>query len=322
MANHRAAVVFNPLRIWGTRLDRALGRAEARAGWATSVRIPTAPDESAAALRARILAEPADVVVAAGGDGTVSVVAEAIADLDVPLAVWPVGSTNLFARNLGLSIRRPDAGLHAAFGAHEHRVDTGLVTYRLESGAEHQRRFLVLAGFGVDAQMVVHTSNEAKTRLRWFAYVRGLARGLYTRHRFAAAFRLDDGAWQRDRLHSFAIAGGGSLPAGLTFLPDARLTDGECDLLLLRPNGTRDWWQLASWFARVNSVGLRPGRTDPGGMRRERARSVLLRLEQGQDFEIDGELLGKVIAVDAVVQPGALRVRLPARLPARLPGAP
>ena len=313
MAISRAAVVHNPIRMRGKRLDRTLEREEALAGWGASVRIPTLPDESTAELRARILNEPADVVIAAGGDGTVRAVAEAIADLDIPMAVWPVGSTNLFARNLGFDVRSPDAGVRAAFETHEQRVDTGLVNYRLSDGTEHQRTFLVLAGIGVDAQMVVKTSERAKGRFRWLAYVKGLAQGLFTRHRFAARYRFDDGEWQRSRLHTFAVSNGGALPAGLTLLPDARIDDGEFDLLILSPNGIRDWWQLAHWFARQNTPGkrIRDTRPDPVSMRRERAVSVSLRLERGEDFEIDGEYLGKAVRLDAVVQPGALRVRIP-----------
>lgn len=331
MTTRRAAVVHNPLRLGRTRLDRIVNREEARAGWATSVRVATRPGEAAADLRARILAEPVDVVVAAGGDGTVQAVAEAIADDDVALALWPVGSTNLLARNLGLSVLDPASGLRAAFGTNERRIDTGRVDFELTDGIRHRRTFVVLAGFGVDAQMVVHTSDDAKAQLGWLAYVKGATLGVTRPDRFSITYQLDDGERQRARLHTFAIGNGGVLPAGLTFLPDTRIDDGELDVLMLSPEGVRGWRDLAHWFVRENATAPRAwnrrrrrrSRPNPDGVRQERVRRVRLRIERGEDFQIDGEYLGKVVALQATVHPSALRVRVPApgTWPLSLPGA-
>lgn len=330
MSNRRAVVVHNPLRLGRARLDRIVNREEARAGWATSVRVATRPGEEPADLRARIFAEPVDVVVAAGGDGTVQAVTEAIAGDDVPLALWPVGSTNLLARNLGLSILDPTAGLRAAFGTNERRIDIGRAAFELIDGTRHRRTFVVLAGFGVDAQMVVHTSEDAKSQFGWLAYLRGVTLGVTRSDRFTVTYQMDDGEQQRVRLHTFAIGNGGLLPAGLTFLPDTKIDDGELDVLMLSPEGVRGWRDLAHWFVRENATAPRAwngrrrrrSRPNPDGVHQERVRRVRLRIERGEDFQIDGEYLGKVVALQATVQPSALRLRVPApgAWPLSLPG--
>ena len=55
------------------------------------------------------MAEAVDLVLASGGDGTVTACAEGLAGTGVPLAVLPAGTGNLLARNLGLPLSLPDA---------------------------------------------------------------------------------------------------------------------------------------------------------------------------------------------------------------------
>ncbi|WP_154792626.1 diacylglycerol/lipid kinase family protein [Occultella kanbiaonis] len=319
MTEPRAVVVHNPVKMSRARLDRALAREESRAGWAPSRLVATEEDESVESLRAQILAEPADVVIAVGGDGTVRATVEALVDQSIPLGLWPVGTTNLAARNLGLSMLDPGAALRAAFGDLERVVDVGRLTADLADGRRLQKVFVVLAGFGVDAQMVVHTSTAAKRQFGWLAYVDGVRRGVTRADRFDLTYSLDRAEPRSVRAHTFAIGNGGSLPAGLTLLPDAVIDDGELDVLLLRPEGARGWRDLARWFFTENGLVQRVRRTNghrsdvPQGesVLMARTREVRLSVRHGEDFQIDGEYLGKVVALRAVVQPGALRVRVP-----------
>ncbi len=70
------------------------------------------------------------LAVAAGGDGTVNVVASAVIDRGIPMAVLPVGTLNHFAKDLGLPLDLPDAVAVAAGGV-ERRVDVAEVNGRL-----------------------------------------------------------------------------------------------------------------------------------------------------------------------------------------------
>ncbi|TDE91464.1 diacylglycerol kinase [Occultella glacieicola] len=319
MSESRAVVVHNPLKMSPARLARALAREESRAGWAASRLVATAPEESTDSLRERILAEPADVVIAVGGDGTVRATVEAVIGQSLPLGLWPVGTTNLAARNLGLSMLDPGAALRAAFGTVERAVDVGRLTADLTDGRRLRKVFVVLAGFGVDAQMVVHTSMAMKRQFGWLAYVDGVRRGVTRSDRFELTYSLDRAEPRAVRAHTFAIGNGGSLPAGLTLLPDAVIDDGELDVLLLRPEGASGWRDLARWFFTENGLVQRIRRTNghrsdvPRGesVLMARTQEVRLTVRHGEDFQIDGEYLGKVVALRVVVMPGALRVRVP-----------
>ena len=318
----RAAVVYHPEKFHGSRWERILKREEQRAQRAPSLWVPTQAEDDAAALRERLReagALAADVLIGAGGDGTVRLAAETAMLTGQSLGLWPVGSTNLFARNLELPALDPAVGLRAALGRAERMVDTVAVTAVLADGTRVRRTSLVLAGFGVDAQMVVHTSDEAKKQFGWLAYVNGVRMGISRPDRFDVTYSLDGSTPQDARLLTLAIGNGGMLPAGLVLLPDARVDDGVLDVLLLRPDGARGWRDVSSWFIQENGLvrramrrrgKRRPLRTSPS-VQLFSARDVRVQLRRPEDFQLDGEYVGRTVAVRAQVSHGSLRVRVP-----------
>lgn len=109
------------------------------------------------------------------------------------------------------------------------------------------------------------------------------------------------------------------LPAGLVLLPDARVDDGVLDVLLLRPDGARGWRDVSSWFIQENGLvrramrrrgKRRPLRTSPS-VQLFSARDVRVQLRRPEDFQLDGEYVGRTVAVRAQVSHGSLRVRVP-----------
>jgi diacylglycerol kinase family enzyme len=88
------------------------------------------PGQDAGALARRAVAEGAEVLGVAGGDGTVSTVAAVAAEADRAFVVVPAGTRNHFARDLGLDIHDPAATLHALREGERARVDLGLVAGR------------------------------------------------------------------------------------------------------------------------------------------------------------------------------------------------
>ncbi|UFU06939.1 diacylglycerol/lipid kinase family protein [Ruania halotolerans] len=324
MAQPRAAVVYHPDKATGPRWRRVMNREERRAGWEPSIWVPTQANDTAETLRSRLVeagGEHAEVVIAAGGDGTVRLTAEVLAGTEQPLGLWPIGSTNLFARNVGLPVLDQIASLRAALTGADRRVDTGRLTADLADGQRLHRTFLVLAGFGVDAQMVVHTSAEAKEYLGWLAYVAGVTRGMTRSDRIDVTYSLDGDPPQDARLLTLAIANGGALPAGLVLLPDAEVDDGELDLLLLHADDAKGWREVASWFLQENGAvrrlrrkhgHRRPLRTGAAVLVR-RTRDVRLTLRHPEHFQVDGEYLGQVVRLRAQVDHGSLLVRVPAK---------
>lgn len=322
MREVRAAVVYHPVKLATARWRRILAREERRTRRPPSLWVPTQADDDPQTLLDRLRAAgalEADVLIAAGGDGTVRLVAETAMRTGQSLGIWPVGSTNLFARNLELPTLDPAVALRAGLAGTERLVDTVAVTAVLADGTRVRRTSLVLAGFGVDAQMVVHTSDEAKKQFGWLAYVNGVRMGISRPDRFDVTYSLDGSTPQDARLLTLAIGNGGMLPAGLVLLPDARVDDGVLDVLLLRPDGARGWRDVSSWFIQENGLvrramrrrgKRRPLRTSPS-VQLFSARDVRVQLRRPEDFQLDGEYVGRTVAVRAQVSHGSLRVRVP-----------
>lgn len=124
----RVVVLVNARAGPGGASPERLGAALVSAGVTATVRpVAGAAIAGAAAEAAR---EGVDAVVAAGGDGTISAVAGALAGGTTPLGVLPAGTFNNFARDLGLPLDLDDAARVIAAG-HVRRVDVGEVNGRV-----------------------------------------------------------------------------------------------------------------------------------------------------------------------------------------------
>ena len=106
-------------------------------------------DGRACALEA--LEDGADVVIAVGGDGTVRTVASAVSGTGHALGIVPIGTGNLFARNMGIPVDDIDAALTVATSHGSRMVDMGRLTLLDHPEDDHGHAFLIIAGIGFDA---------------------------------------------------------------------------------------------------------------------------------------------------------------------------
>ncbi|MGI9252694.1 MAG: diacylglycerol/lipid kinase family protein, partial [Thermomicrobiales bacterium] len=118
---------------------------------------------------ARTHAKSCDLIVAAGGDGTVSDVAAGLLGSHVPLAILPAGSTNIVAQELGIPADL-SAAARLIFTPH------GLL--RRDIGLCGDRVFLHMAGAGFDAHFFDRSDRELKRRVGWLAYLPAAASAL------------------------------------------------------------------------------------------------------------------------------------------------
>ena len=130
--------------------------------------------------------EGCDVVIAAGGDGTVSAVASGLVGTEVPLGILPLGTGNVLARELGLPLDL-DSACELIAGAHE---ETAIDALRIDG-----RHFFTQVGIGIDALMIRDTTKAHKKRFGrlaylWTAFTRLLG---FRPRRFS--IRLDDMAF-------------------------------------------------------------------------------------------------------------------------------
>jgi len=314
-------VVFNPTKVDEVKLRQSVAAAEAAAGWRSTLWFSTTEADAGQLATREALGHDVDTVLAAGGDGTVRAVAEALRGSRVSLGIIAAGTGNLLARNLQLPLSSLDESTAIAFGGVDKPIDLGVATVTPERGKTAEYVFLVMAGLGLDAQMIANTRPELKKQVGWLAYVDGVARSLPTAKPFGIRYSLSGHTDRPAHVSAILVANCGLLPGNIQFLPDARLDDGILDIAVLQPKGVLGWltiWRRVTWengVLRRSAVGRRMIRqTDSMNervMTTLRAADIRIVVEHAQEFELDGDEFGRVRSVVLRADPGALIVRVP-----------
>jgi diacylglycerol kinase family enzyme len=289
----RSAVVVNPAKVLDLEEHRRIIFAGLdAAGWPEPMWLETTPDDSGGGQTRQAVEAGAEVVFVCGGDGTVMACVTALAGTDVALAVIPSGTGNLLAANLGLS-DDVAAGVEVALEGGRRRLDVGVVG---------EQCFAVMAGMGFDAQMLAGTSEKAKARIGWPAYVIGGLRHLRDRP-MRVSVRLDDRRPFRRRARSVLVGNVGRLQGGLRLLADAEPDDGLLDVAVLTPRTVRHW--LALGWAVLRRRGRIPR------METFTARRVEIRSNRPQPRQLDGDLIEPDRTLTVTVRPQALVLCVP-----------
>ncbi len=241
------------------------------------------------------LANGFDMFVAAGGDGTVSGVVEGLDGSPAPVAVIPVGTGNLLARDLGLPLD-PMAAAGLIAGAHELRS--------LDAVRIKDRMFILNVGVGISSATVRDTTTADKRRFGRAAYVgTGLREAVGFRPcRFTVTV---DGRVTRLRATEVTVAncdfiGDIPWPWAPEILPD----DGKLDVcLVLVPT--------AGESIRSGLRVMRHRRKPLPNVRWLRARrSVRIEANRTLPVQADGDLIGET-PIEVAVMPRAFRVIVP-----------
>jgi YegS/Rv2252/BmrU family lipid kinase len=289
----RAAVVVNPTKLDDDEAFRtSVHKVMSEHGWDEPLWLETTAEDPGRGQSASAVSAGADLVLACGGDGTVTACAEGVCDTGVPLAIIPMGTGNLLARNIGLPMGLDEA-LGVALDGVQQPIDAGRVNGTL---------FVVMAGLGLDAQMLDGASEPLKQRLGWFAYAISAVRHLGDRP-MRVTVSADGGRRRRMRASALIVGNVGWLRGGLPLLPDARPDDGMLDAVVLSPGGLTGWLPVA-----VDIVLRRPARDR---IYRVQFAQLELTMDHDQPWELDGEVMGSTRRLTVVAQPGALLLRMP-----------
>ncbi|WP_457973179.1 diacylglycerol/lipid kinase family protein [Arthrobacter sp. D1-17] len=294
----RAAVVINPSKSVGPELRASLIRLCDTQGWAEPLWLETTIEDPGVGQARQALEAGVDVVIAAGGDGTVRCVAEVLAGTDTPLGLVPLGTGNLLARNMGIDINDPVSAAYDVLNGTERTVD--VIRCRLNR-SEEENVFLVMAGVGYDAAIMADTVDVLKDRMGWLAYVEAGIRKLPGKP-VRATVKVDDRHPVRRRIRSVMIGNCGRIMGGIEIFPEAKIDDGVMDLLVLAPRGRFGWLGvIAGIFGRKKN-------------KRESAeyfkgKTAEVTLEVDEEFQLDGDHVGTGKHLSIRLDPGALKVR-------------
>ncbi len=315
----QAALVYNPTKVDEKRLRAAVRELSKDAGWSPPSFHPTTIEDAGQEAARDAIAHGADVVLVAGGDGTVRAVAEAMAGTGIPLAIVPSGTGNLLARNLGLPLAAPEAMIRAALGEFRYPIDIGWAALTRENGETSEHAFVVLAGIGLDADMIANTRPDLKKSVGWVAYVDGAARSLPNAKPFRIVYQMDESRLHSTKVHSVLFANCGTLPARIALIPSASIADGELDVAIIQPSGPFGWlgvWRKIWWdnsvlrrFRAGRLVLQRRGRD--ASVRYLRGKVAEAAATQPTSIELDGDEFGEAVRIRCRIAPGALLLALP-----------
>ena len=308
----KVAVVLNPLKFVDTgSFRRRLCELVERIEGAETVFYETSIDDPGQGQAEQALRDGADLIMAAGGDGTVRMVASVLAGTDTRMGIIPAGTGNLLARNLELPLENPSAAMAAALTGEDRQVDVGwLRTGESPAAALSAPRqiFLVIAGFGADAEMIGYTDPGLKKRIGWIAYVLGGIRTVLGRS-VDVVIQLPDGSRRAHKARTVLLGNVGKLPGGLVLMPDATIDNGRFEVVVAGWRGAAGFSQVAT---QVINPRLKP-RFGPRLSTIERYLTPGLRVSTAkpQPVQLDGDTDLEASHMIAAIDPGVLRVRVP-----------
>lgn len=236
-------------------------------------------------ISAQLSANPANLIAACGGDGTIHTLLNSCHP-GSPMGVIPAGTANVIARELGIPLNMQDACKTLLTGALQN-IDAGLC---------NDRKFLFVAGIGFDARVAASVSPLLKRLIGRYAYhIAGLKEFLgYIPPRLTVTTSASSQTWQG----KFAIIANMRRYGGdLFFAPEARHDDQILDMVLLKQFNITSLLKLLN-FAKRNG----PFPFDAAEIIRSRDFEIIS--DTPVPYQLDGEVFAATstfhIAIDAV----------------------
>jgi YegS/Rv2252/BmrU family lipid kinase len=293
----RVLMVFNPTA--GRRSLRRLHRAVAalrRAGATVRLQATAARGDAERLAREAAAGQqgPVDLLAIAGGDGTINEAVNGLAaaaggKAPLPLALLPLGTANVLAREIGQRLS-PAAAAEAMLRGRPHPVHLGQA---------NGRRFAIMAGAGFDAHVVANVSARLKRRLGRLAYVWEALRQLFLFPYPAYRVTIDGEVFH---VASVVIAKGRLYAGPYVAAPDARLDRPDFQVCLFQRGGR---WN-AIRYALALTLGVLPRLK---GYRIVTGRHLRIDGPPGDPLQGDGDIIAHLPA-EISIAPGALALML------------
>jgi YegS/Rv2252/BmrU family lipid kinase len=263
---------------------------------AAGLEAATAPDAPLAAKIAAAIDSDADVIVAAGGDGTVTAVASALVGTHMALAILPLGTVNLLARDLGIPLDL-DAAIAALAAMQPRKIDVGEV-----NGAVFLHK--IVFGF-VPGLAAARERLRGRGLLGTLAYLPHVVRRIRLARRLTVEIETGNGRRRTMRVAAFAVSNNPYDEGFGRFFRRSCLDGGSLGLYALkRP----DLWTMIKV-----AIGMLIGRwrqseeITVGAARKVVIRSTRRRMM----LMVDGEVFGFDVPLRVGIRPGALTVLAP-----------
>ena len=254
----------------------------------------TTPEDAGEGLARDAAARGAEIVIAAGGDGTLHAVASGLVNTGSTLAIVPMGTMNNVARSLEI----PESIAEAC------ELITKGATRRIDVGKINEHIFLEVAGIGLEATLFP-AAEEIKS-YGVLSTINGIFRGLDKLFAFQPTRYLISFDERRSRPYyaiQISVCNTPYYGARLQFAPRAVIDDGLLDVLVYKNFSKLEYI--------LHGIAISQGRRplEPKLVQRK-AKSLRIKSEQPVKIHVDGVELGYTPAT-ITVMPGMLRVRVP-----------
>ncbi len=225
-ANKTALIILNPVAglVNAQVTTRLIEGRFHLAGWKTHLHL-SEPDEDFVSLIKKAAGNGIDVVVAAGGDGTIASVAAALANSSIPLGIIPLGTWNAIARHFRISLT-PLRAIATITGRHK--------TCRIDMMKIGDQLHAMNLGVGISSTMASQTQRSEKRRFGNLAYFAHLIRQVFglemTKYIVEADGKIYRGKASEIFVANYGVVGLNLIENLLNIHPD----DGKVDVLILK----------------------------------------------------------------------------------------
>jgi diacylglycerol kinase (ATP) len=259
----------------------------------SSIRTGQSTKGSGAFLALQAIAEGATTIVAAGGDGTVGEVANALVGTNVHFGVLPMGTGNDFARTLGIGLDLELAVRTVVFGK---ALDVDL-------GKGPGGYFINVAGCGFDAEVAYQINHKFRRLRGTTAYVVAVVSTLMKLKPYPIKLTID-GVEQHETVMLCAVANAKTYGGGMRIAPNADISDGQFDIVLV---GKVSKLEFLRTFPKV----FKGTHLDHPQVKVVRGKNVRIESDRTMPVLADGEEIG-FAPVEFSLLEGGLRVLVPA----------
>lgn len=305
----KACLIANPVSGGGKWQQEEQQIIELLSPYMTLTVQTTSPEVSAQQLAKQAKDQGANLIIACGGDGTVSEVAAELVNTDIRLGIIPLGTTNALSHALwGISAKLMpvrSACINIIEGQSQ-AIDTALC---------NQRLVLLLAGIGFAQQMIASADRERKNQLGQLAYLDGLWRAVQLSDVQQLEVQFDNQPVQRIETCSLIVAN--AAPA-TTVLAQGKgmpnINDGQLDVTWIK--NTADNQSSITSLAELAFMGITQIKLD-NSVQHCLAKRVQVTADKDINYVIDGELF-QAESLDIQIMPASLYVMLPASSLARV----
>ncbi len=274
-----ALVIINPVAgvMNASLMERIILEHFKKAGWKTTL-LYTEKDTNMGVLLGDYLAKEIDLVVVAGGDGTVASVAAGMVNSKIPLGIVPSGTWNAIARYLMLPAN-PWRALALITGRHR-------VRYLDLMSIGNQLHALNIS-IGMSANMIKTSSREQKRKFgnlvyfsNWFKQMTGMKLIRYVIEADGVKYR---GRAAEIMVANYGVVGLNLIEAPLEIHPD----DGKADVLIFRPKTVFDVPAML-WQALIKRQ-----KRAPKFRQLQASKTITIKTRIPMDVQADGELIGQ-----------------------------